>query len=178
MGRPAKVVDNVLVQRRVSGFYSYDDLISAYPFVDDIVHGVAQAFLEHHTRPLSKVRIVKLLSIMPVINTINVLSATNDFNFSRLGGKMNIGERHATALAAHLRIASMFLRKEFEKTPELQRSLCFGSDEHYPSWSSEEIGTLACESEVSAQRNQKHINVDMKGMNMDDWDDYHAGFQN
>jgi hypothetical protein len=93
--------DNSFLVEELIGYPLYGQACDDYPFVDDVITGVANLDLGGNVRPVSRNLLYVLISTLPVIKTSAVMEATEKSN------------SYAKKLTALLRVACKALEKEF-----------------------------------------------------------------
>ena len=113
MAKKEYVYDNSYLVEEFISYPLYGMACDDYPWIDDIISGVANLDLGGNTRPVSKNMLFVLISTQPVITTSVVEEAT---------GKSN---SYAKKLVGLLRVACRSLEKELKKrTPVSHKDHC------------------------------------------------------
>ena len=103
MAKKEYVYDNSYLVEEFINYPLYGLACDDYPWIDDIITGVAHLDLGGNTRPISKNMLYVLISTQPTITTSIIEEAT---------GKSN---SHSKKLVALLRVACRTLEKELRK---------------------------------------------------------------
>lgn len=104
--------DNTYLVEEFINYPLYGQACDDYPWIDDIITGVANLDLGGNTRPISRNLLYVLISTQPVIKTSLVEEAT---------GKSN---SYAKKLTALLRVACRTLEKELRKQEKINKAHC------------------------------------------------------
>lgn len=103
MAKKEYVYDNNYLVEEFSHYPLYGLACDEYPWIDDIITGVANLDLGGNTRPVSKNMLFVLISTQPIITTSLIEEAT---------GKSN---SYAKKLVSLLRIACRAIESELKK---------------------------------------------------------------